>query len=215
MGRIPDRRGRRGRLRRRPAGVRQPFHEFPSFIAHLSLIIQFQLGFGAKQVTALVGSSCGQYAGLCPTDRSLVPHIISSGIPVTPIIASNCVTCWTSTNPLDWLTYFPPVISPTALVLAPNYPLVWLGFVWIPVAARSFRSLRLTGEGRALLLALSIFGWNIGSDLWIYAGLGRAVFEWYLLPAVPAFGSLVLVGLLLSPMVFHQLYPQPQPCSNC
>lgn len=213
------------------------FTTFPSFVAQLGVILKFQAGYGAQELAGLTGSSCGQYVGLCPTDRSLVPHILYSGIPLTPILRSSCMACWTSTNPLDWLTYFPPVVFPTALVLAPNYPLVWLGFVWVPLGARSFRSLRLTGEGKALLLGLSVYGWNVGSDFWIYAGLGRTVFLWYFLPAVPALaigaaylltrprtpswlffaavGSLVVVALLLSPLVFHQIYPQSTVCTSC
>jgi len=214
------------------------FTTFPSFVAQLSVILKFQVGYGAKELTGLASSSCSQYVGLCPTDRSLVPHILYSGIPLGPVLYPNCMTCWSSTNPLDWLTYFPPVVFPTALVLAPNYPLVWLGFAWVPLGVRSFRSLRLTGEGRALLLGLFIYGWNVGSDLWIFAGLGRTVFLWYFLPAVPALaigaaylltrprtpswlfyagvGLLVFVGLLLSPLVFHQIYPQSASCTtNC
>jgi 4-amino-4-deoxy-L-arabinose transferase-like glycosyltransferase len=213
------------------------FTSFPSAIAHLSLILNFQLGFGAQQVPLLAASSCGRYPGLCPTDRSLLPHLLFSGIPLTPQLVSNCNACWTSTNPLDWLTYFPPVVIPTGLVLAPNYLLVWLCFVWVPLAARSFRRLRLTGEGRALLLALFLFGWNLASDFWAYIGLGRPVFEWYFLPAVPALAigaayhltrvgtpkwvtlammaSLIFLALLLSPLVFHALYPQSQSCIGC
>jgi len=213
------------------------FTTFPSFISQLHLIIHFQAEFGSQQLQPLTGPVCNLYNGLCPTDRSLVPHITYSGIPALPVFATQCSPCWTSTNPLDWLTYFPPVIVPTDLVLAPNYVLVWLCFVWVPVATRSFKSLRMSREGRILLMALFIFVWNMVSNLWIFAGLGRAVFEWYFLPAVPALAigaaylvtrphtpkwlayftiaALVVVALLLSPLTFHQIFPQPQVCNNC
>jgi hypothetical protein len=79
-----------------------------------------------------------------------------------------------------------------------------------------------------LLLALLVFLWNLGSNLWLFEGLGRAVFEWYFLPAVPALamggaylvtrpslpmrlayalvGSVLLVAALLSPLSFAVLF---------
>jgi len=76
-----------------------------------------------------------------------------------------------------------------------------------------------------LLLALL---WNLDSNLWLFEGFGRAVFEWYFLPAIPALamwgaylvtrpnlprrlayalvGSVLLVAALLSPPSFALLF---------
>ncbi len=213
------------------------FTTFPSFIVQLDLILHFQIGFGSQQLQPLTGPICNLYNGLCPTNRSLVPHFLYSGLPFWPVFATKCSTCWTATNPLDWLTYLPPVIAPTDIVIAPNYLLVWLSFIWVPLSIYSMNRLRKTGEGRVLLLALLIYVWNLASNLWIFVDLGRAVFEWYFLPAVPALAigaayiltrskmpgwirytiisALIIISLLLSPYVIHQFYPQPQVCTTC
>jgi len=214
------------------------FTTFPSFLGQLEVILTFHFGAGPGQLSFLVSeSNCNQYIGLCPTDKSLVPHFLYSGFPLAQDFSNSCIACWAATNPLDWLTYFPPVIFPEALVMAPNYLLVWLIFAWVPVAAWRFGRLRTTQEGRALLLALLIFAWNIASDIWLFAAVGRAVFEWYLLPAIPAMAIggaylltrpeipklisyvlmvlIIAVGLLLSPVTYHLLFPQSGGCPQC
>ena len=112
-----------------------------------------------------------------------------------------------------------------------------MSFVWVPVALVASLKRNVTAGARPRVLAASMLCWNIGSSLWLYSSLGRAVFEWYLLPAVPAFAiggayiltmpriptwvsyallaALLATGLLLSPMVYHLLYPQPQYCTYC
>ena len=214
------------------------FTTFPNFVVHLQSILSFQIGVGGGQNSWLSSiTACKLYSGLCPSNRSLVPHFVYSGLPFWPILGTNCVACWTSTNPVDWLTYFPPLIFPTDLVLAPNYPLVWMSFVWVPIGIRYFRSLRSKGEGQALLLALFLFGGNLISNILIYTALNRAVFEWYFLPAVPAMAIgaaylvtrpkmprwvsyfimavLIITAILLSSVTFHLLFPQQQTCSDC
>jgi hypothetical protein len=150
---------------------------------------------------------------------------------------NNCTVCWAATNPLDWLTYYPPVVFPEALPMSTNYLLVWLSFIWVPTAGWRFGRLRGSPEEKLLLLALLVFAWNVASDIWLFAAVGRAVFEWYFLPAIPAlamggaylltrsgiskwvsYPSIVLivaVGLLLSPVTYHLLFPQSGGCSVC
>jgi 4-amino-4-deoxy-L-arabinose transferase-like glycosyltransferase len=211
---------------------------FPTAFAQLEMMATFHFGAGAGQLAYLSGvSSCSNIPGLCPSNRSLEPHFLYTAIPLTPVMAPNCVACWTSTNPLDWLTYFPPVIFPQNLVLAPNYALVWLAFAWVPLSVWKFPTLRATGEGRAAILALFIFGWNVLSNIYLFEGVGRAAFEWYMLPAVPGLaigaaflltrprvpkllvfavaGAVILVGLLLNPATFQLMSPQSQVCLSC
>jgi hypothetical protein len=211
---------------------------FPSFLSQLDLMVTFHFGAGPGQISYLTeAGNCNLYIGLCPTDRWLIPHFLYSGLPIGPIVSNNCWDCWAATNPIDWLTYFPPVIFPQSLVSAANYPLVWLSFGWIPLAAWRFRSLRTSPEGKVLLLGASIFSWNVVSNIYIFSVLGRAVFEWYFLPAVlglamggaylltrsgiprwarySLIAAVVIVGLLLSPVVYNTLYPQPQVCAWC
>ena len=214
------------------------FTTYPNFLSHLQSILSFQLGVGGGQNSWLSSiTNCTLYQGLCPSDRALIPHFVYSGLPLFPILSTNCVACWSSTNPIDWLTYFPPIIFPTDLVLAPNYPLVWLSILWVPLGGWSFRKLRSTGEGRALLLAVFLFAGNMASNIYIYAALNRAVFEWYFLPAVPALAIgasylltrpkmprwiayfilivLVFTAVILSSVTMHILFPQTQSCGEC
>jgi dolichyl-phosphate-mannose-protein mannosyltransferase len=214
------------------------FTTFPSFVSEILLMLSFHTSAGIGQVSYLTqASNCTLYAGLCPDNRLLVPHFLYSGLPLGLIQADSCFACWSATNPLDWLTYFPPVVLSQAMVTAPNYPLVWLAFAWVPLGAWRFRALRVAREGRVLLLAGSIFVWNVASNLAIFSVFGRAVFEWYFLPAVPAlamggaylvtrpgiprwamFGmiaAVLIVGILLSPVVYNVLYPAPQACDWC
>jgi hypothetical protein len=210
---------------------------FPTFLNQLQTMASFHLSASTSQLSYLTGgSNCTQYAGLCPTDKSLVPHFLYSGLPVAFVQYAVCGSCWTGTNPFDWLFYVPPVAFPTALVLAVNYPLVWMTFVWAPLGAYRWLKGRIDQDLRPVLLSLSIFLWNLASNLVIFSALERAVFEWYILPVVPAFAiggaylltrpltprwllylgtALVIgVGLLLSPVVYHILYPQPQYSSS-
>ena len=151
--------------------------------------------------------------------------------------ATACPVCWTGTNPVDWLTYYPPVVFPQYLVLAPNYILVWLSLIWVPFAAFKLKAMKATPDGRALLLAFCLFSWNVGSDLFVYVGLGRPVFEWYLLPAVPALAiggafiltrkkvprwavfagiaAVMVTALLLNSIFYFLLHPQYQGCPEC
>ena len=214
------------------------FTTFPSFLSQLELMVNFHFGAGPGQITYLAeAGDCNLYTALCPTDRSLLPHFLYGDLPLGPIISNNCFECWAAQNPLDWLTYFPPVVLPQALVTAPNYALVWLSFVWVPLAAWKFRVIRATQEGKVLLMGLSIFGWNVVSNLYIYSVVNRPVFEWYFLPAVPGLAmggaylltrpgipkwaryglvaAVVIVGVLLSPGLYEALYPQPQTCVWC
>jgi hypothetical protein len=214
------------------------FTAFPSFLNQLEVILSFHFGAGPGQLSFLVSeSNCSQYLGLCPTDKSLIPHFLYSGFPLAQDFSNSCIACWAATNPLDWLTYFPPIIFPEALVMAPNYLLVWLVFAWVPIALWRMDRLWSSSEGKALLLALVVFGWNVASDIWLFVVVGRAVFEWYLLPAIPAMAigaaylltrpevprwisyvSIVLVvtvGLLLSPITYHLLFPQSGSCPAC
>jgi hypothetical protein len=206
---------------------------FPTFINQLETMASFHASASASQLSYLTGgSNCSQYAGLCPTDKSLVPHFLYSGLPVAFVQYAACGSCWTGTNPFDWLFYVPPVAFPTALVLAVNYPLVWMTFVWAPLGAYRWLKGRVDQDLKPVLLSLSIFLWNLASNLAIFSALNRAVFEWYILPVVPAFAIggaylltrlrtpkwvlylgaavVIAVGLLLSPVVYHILYPQPQ-----
>ena len=142
------------------------FTTFPTAFAQLQAMISFHFGAGEGQLAYLTSiSSCSNISGLCPSNRSLVPHVFYAAIPLKPVLASSCYSCWTATNPLDWLTYFPPVVFPQNLVLAPNYALVWLAFAWVPLAAWKLPELRATGEGRAAILALSVLGWNLVSNV--------------------------------------------------
>ena len=211
---------------------------FLTFVDHLQVMISYHFGAGPSQLAYLAnGSNCLQYSGLCPTDRSLIPHFLYAGLPLGFIQNTACTACWAATNPLDWLTYFPPVAFPTALVLAPNYPLVWMAFVWVPIGMLALVRRRINDAVKPTILASSILLWDLASNLWLYEGVGRAVFEWYLLPAVPAFAmggaylltrnwmprpiryaaaaSVIVVGLLLSPAAYHLIYPAPQYCSSC
>jgi hypothetical protein len=213
------------------------FTAFPSFVGHLQAMLTYHLDVSSTQITFLTQhSNCTIYPGLCPSDKSLVPHFLYSGLPLG-IVQSSCTACWAGTNPLDWLTYVPPVSFPTALILAPNYPLVWMSFVWVPLGAARLAKRRPDPDLKPLALAGFIFAWNLVSNLWLFSDVNRAVFEWYLLPAVPAFaiggaylltrpgtpkwvvylaaGAVIMVGILLSPVVYHILYPQPQHCPDC
>jgi hypothetical protein len=210
---------------------------FPTFLNQLQVMTSFHLGVSANQLTYLAGgSNCSLYTGLCPTDKFLVPHFLYSSLPVAFVQYAACGSCWAGTNPFDWLTYVPPVAFPTALVLAVNYPLVWMTFIWAPLGAYKRLKGRIDQDLKPVLLSLSIFLWNLASNLAIFSALDRAVFEWYILPVVPAFAigaaylltrprtprwllylgtALVIgVGLLLSPFVYHILYPQPQYSSS-
>jgi 4-amino-4-deoxy-L-arabinose transferase-like glycosyltransferase len=205
------------------------FTQFPSALSQLGVMLHFQVGTGQNQLQFLsLSADCTNPGVICPYARTLVPHFLVSQLPPWPVINGHCPECWGGTNPLDWLTYIPPVVFPTDLVLAVNYPLVWLSFAWVPLAVLSFRRLRSTPEGKVLVLALLLFLWNVGSNLWLFQGLGRGVFEWYILPAVPAFaiggaylvtrpslprplayalvGSVLLVAALLSPLSFAMLF---------
>jgi hypothetical protein len=205
------------------------FTQFPSFLAHLDLMLRFHLSAGQGQLQLLSASAdCGNPGVICPYARTLVPHLLISQLPGWPVLAANCPQCWAATNPLDWLVYVPPVVFPTDIALAVNYPMVWLSFAWVPMAVVSFPSLRRTPEGKLLLLALLLFLWNVGSNLFVFEGLGRAVFEWYFLPAVPALAigaafivtrpslpkllsysctvSILLAAAVLSPLSFALLF---------
>lgn len=205
------------------------FTRFPSFISHLQVIIQFQLGAGRSQLEFLTQTAhCAIPKAYCPYSRSLLPYLLNSRLPPWPISSEVCQQCWAATNPLDWLTYVPPVVFPTDIILAVNYPLVWLSFAWVPIAIVQISRLRVAREGRVLILALLIFLWNIASNIWIFEGLGRAVFEWYFLPAVPGLAmggaylvtrprspkwlayaiiaSVISVAALLSPLSFQILF---------
>jgi hypothetical protein len=211
---------------------------FPTFADQLRAMIAYHFGAGPGQIKYLTaGTNCTLYRGLCPTDKSLVPHFLYSGLPLAMVQNTACTACWTGTNPLDWLTYLPPIAFPTALVLAVNYPLVWMSFVWVPVAVVKLGKRQIDPDLKPLVLAAFIFIWNIGSDLWLFSDVNRVVFEWYILPVVPAFaiggaylltrprtprwllysaaGVVIVVGLLLSPVVYHILFPQPQYCTEC
>jgi len=214
------------------------FTSFPTFVNQVEAMASFHLGAGSNQTVYLAkGANCSLYTGLCPTDRSLVPHFLYSGLPFSIVQSSICAACWSGTNPIDWLTFIPPVAFPTALLLVVNYPLVWMAFGWVPLGfVKSIRG-KVGSDVKPLLLAVSIFAWNFASNILIFSVLNRAVFEWYILPAVPAFAiggaylltrpktprwllylgsaTIIAVGLLLSPIVYHVLYPQPQYCSNC
>jgi len=213
------------------------FTTFPSFISHLEAMVQYHLNASPVQINFLTEhSNCTLYPGLCPNNKSLVPHFLYSGLPLG-IVQNTCTACWAGTNPLDWFTYFPPVSFPTALVLAPNYPLVWMSFVWVPLGAVRVARRKFDSDLKPVALAGSILVWNLASDIWLYLDVNRVVFEWYLLPVVPAFAiggaylltrpstprwvlylgaaAVVIVGILLSPVVYHILYPQPQYCNDC
>ena len=205
------------------------FTQFPSALSQLEVMLHFQAGTGQSQLQFLSSSAnCASAGVICPYARTLVPHFLMTQLPPWPVINGHCPECWGNTNPLDWLTYIPPVVFPTDLVLAVNYPLVWLSFAWVPMAVLSFKRLRSTPEGKVLILALLLFIWNVGSNIWLFEGLGRAVFEWYILPAVPAFaigaaylasrprtprpvavvivGSVLLGAAVLSPPAFASLF---------
>jgi hypothetical protein len=211
---------------------------FPSFASQIEMMVGFHFGAGPGQITYLAeAGNCNLFTALCPTDRSLIPHFLYGDLPLGPIISNNCFECWAAQNPLDWLTYFPPVVLPQALVTAPNYALVWLSFAWVPLAAWKFRAIRATQEGKVLLMGLSIFSWNVFSNVFIYSVVDRPVFEWYFLPAVPGLAmggaylltrpgiprwarygliaAVIFVGVLLSPALYELLYPQPQTCVWC
>ena len=214
------------------------FTPFPTFLNQIEAMVSFHLGAGSAQIAFLTkGANCTLYTGLCPTNRSLVPHFLYSGLPLSLVQNTACTSCWAGTNPLDWLTYVPPVAFPTSLLLVVNYPLVWMAFGWVPLGVLKSVRGKIDSDARPLMLAALIFLWNLASNILIFSALDRAVFEWYILPAVPAFaiggaylltrprtpkwllyvgtGVVVVVGLLLSPIVYHLLYPQPQYCSSC
>lgn len=210
---------------------------FPTFVSQLELMLSFHVGAGPTQIISLMQyANCNPYPGLCPTNFSLVPHFLYSHLPFS-IVPGTAAEFWAGTNPLDYLTYLPPVAFPTALMLVVNYPLVWMAFVWTPLVAWKLWKHEIGADEKPLLLAAMIFLWNTGSSIYVYSFLGRASFEWYILPAVPAFaigGAYLLtrprmpklgfytllavvlsVGLLLSPIAYHILFPQPQVCSSC
>ena len=211
------------------------FTSFPSFLSQLEVILGFHYNAGPGQLAFLTSeSNCAQYLGLCPTDKSLIPHFLYSGFPFFQDMTYSCTACWAATNPLDWFTFFPPVVFPEALPMVTNYLLVWLWFIWVPIAVWHFGRLKDSPEGKILLLALLIFAWNVASDIWLFAAVGRAVFEWYMLPAIPALAiggaylltrpwipkwisyvgivAVVVVGLLLTPFAFHLLFSQSGMC---
>jgi 4-amino-4-deoxy-L-arabinose transferase-like glycosyltransferase len=214
------------------------FTNFPSFLSEITLMASFHVSAGPGQLTYLTeASNCNLYVGLCPDNRSLLPHFLYSGLPLAPVISGNCFACWSATNPLDWLTYFPPVVFSQSIMMVANYPLVWMCFAWVPFGLVKLRSLRVAQEGKVLILAGSIFIWNLASNIVIFSVFGRAVFEWYFLPAVPAMAmggaylvtlswlprwaryglivAVVIVGIILSPYVYNTLYPGPQVCEWC
>lgn len=210
---------------------------FPTFLSQIEEMASFHFGAGPTQVISLVQySNCTAYPGLCPNNFSLVPHFLYSHLPLS-FVPSYDAEFWAGANPLDFLTYLPPIAFATALVLVVNYPLVWMSYVWTPLVVWKLGKRQIGNEEKPVLLAALILIWNTVSNVYVYSFLGRNVFEWYLLPVVPAFaigGAYIVtrqwmpkwafyallvvcisVGLLLTPIAYHIFFPKPQVCTSC